>query len=418
MMQFSRHILPGLSLLAALSCTPEPLSFSGRPHFWHPTTGGETVAAWPSGDTLVYVCTVSYPAGFDWRADSTDRKEDGRIRLFANGRPVLELETGAGTGLSPEGDLHHLIGGHLYSEGFRDGQTLLLRDGTPLLRFTGREKLCGYLTADGDDYSLWRDRDGEGFSFRKNADVLLRRESGRPFGDFGDTGNGIHGALTLSGGSVCFSYQMPIGSETGCFLCISGSEILLKKGEGLQFLDARLLAGKTWTVFRDGNDITWLSDGQSAREATYFGQLLWQDARVTLRSEQAALLGNARIGKGKLLLYVLYAPDGSLLFGGTGICLPVDEAMQYILGYSSGGLLRLRRGMSATQPFGGTLLWESGESVYFPSGACASALGERIFIGVSPLGGGKCYLWAGEKLGEWEINGYICAVEALLSPPS
>lgn len=417
-MHKSRHILLPLLIMAGLlSCTPEPSPLTGRPHFWHPLPAGENEIAWPSGDTTVYVCTVSYPEGYDWLTDSTDLREGCLLKLYANEKQVLVLETGSTSGLRPDGDCHHLMGGALLSEGFRDGETLLLRNGVPLLHFSGQEKLCGYLQAEGNDYSLWRDRDGNGFTLRKNADILLRRENGRPIGDFGDTDRS-GGALSLSGGTVCFAYTLPIGDETGCFLSVGGSEILLHKGIGLRFLDARLLDGRTWICYCPPAGGAILTDGISSHEFSPFGDILWQDARIIAWEGGPALLGSALLRDGDTPFCLLHAVSGELRGCGTGLCFPAGDRGQYILCYGSDRHLRLLRGIEAAYTPDGPLLWDSGESVFFPSGACASVLGERIFIGMATLGNGESCLWAGGTLWKWVLNGYICGVEAVISPPN
>jgi len=418
-MHKSRHIFVFPGLLAVLSCSPDPVSFSGKPHFWRPAATQETLSAWPSGDTTVYVCTVSYPEGYDWLRDSSGLREGCRIRLMANGKTCLTLETGAATGLGPDGDTHHLYGGHLLSEGDIDGCTLLLRDGQEMMRFRGREKLCGYLQADGTAYSLWRDRDGNGLTLRKNADVLLRREQGRPFGDFGDPATGSGGALSLSGGTVSFAYQMPAGGETGCFLCIGGSDFLLYKDRDIRFLDARLLEGKTWVLYCREDRKLMLSDGMTRYDMSYYGVLDWQEARMISREGIPGVLGTALAGRQKIPLYLLLTVNGTLWSGGTGTCIPIDGNLDYILCYDSGHHLALHAGMSRENASGGPVLWESGEEVIFVPGSCTAVLGNRVFMGISPRNRGrKPYLWSGRKLGEWGLNGYICAVEVRLSPPT
>lgn len=418
-MHKSRHIIFLLGLTALLfSCRPELEAFSGKPHFWRPTSTGKTLFDWPSGDTTVYVCTVCYPDGYDWLTDSASLKEGCRIRLLANGRTLLEQETGAPGGLLPDGDTHHLYDGHLLSEGFLDGTTLLCWDGAPVLRIPGREKLCGYLRMDGVAYSLWRDRDGNGFTLRKDGTVLLRREDGRPFGDFGDPLFGKSGALSPSGGTVCFAFTQNIGGETGGFLSVGASEILLRKGAGLQFLDIRLLEGKSWTLYRDPQGKTWLSDGGEAKDMSRSGRIRWQDARIKLQDGAPVILGTALFGEGHLSLCLCCSLSGELLSAGSGLCFPLGAETDYVLCYDAARRLILRRHMSPDNPLGGAIVWTSPENVHFASGSCASLLEERVYIGVSPREGGTSYLWAGRKLGEWTLNGYICAVEALLNPPN
>lgn len=417
-MQQVRRILLFFSLNILLCCSPQPDALSGRPHFWRPPPQtGNTSNCWPSGDTLVYVCTISYPGGYDWLADSTGLREGCRICVYSNGKQVLSLDTGAESGLSPDGDTHHLADGHLISEGSRDGETLLLRDGEALLHFTGREKLCGYLLSEGRHYSLWRDRDGTGFTLRKDDIILQRRENGRPIGDFGDADR-RNGALSLTGGTACFAYTLKLGDETGCFISLGGSEILLHKGVGFRLLDARLLDGRTWTLYGDKDGTARLTDGMTTHDLSLSGVLKWQEARIVEWEGGPAVLGSAMIREGTMVLNLMYPLSGALRIGSGRICIPTGNGNRTVLCYDGGRRLTLHPWLGMGGSMEKTILWDSGESVYFPSGACVAALGERIFIGVSPLDKGKPYLWAGQKLGEWALNGYICAVEAVLSPPS
>ena len=417
-MQQMRRSLLLLCLSCLMSCTPQPPALSGRPHFWRPPPQtGDSSTGWLSGDTLVCVCAVGYPEGYDWFADSTGLREGCRILVWANGEQVLSLDTGTASGLSPDGDTHHLAEGHLLSEGFRNGETLLLRDGEMLIHFAGREKLCGYLYSEGRHYSLWRDRDGTGFTLRKDDIVLQRRENGRPIGDFGDADR-RGGALSLAGGTACFAYTLKLGDETACFLSLGGSEILLHKGSGVRFLDARLLDGRTWTLYDDSQGKTRLSDGMTTHDFSMKGILLWQEARIVEWEGGPAVLGSTLIRGQTTMLNLLYSQSGELRICTEGICIPTGRGNETVLCYDSGRRLTLFPWLGTGGSVEKQILWDSGEGVYFPSGACVSSLGERICIGVSPLGGGKPYLWAGRKLGEWALNGYICAVEALLSPPN
>jgi len=406
-MHKSRRILIAFILGLALSaCSPEPAALSGRPHFYRPWGMEGTGNSWPPDDTLVYACTVDYPDGYDWQTDSLNIKDGCTVRLYRNGREILALESGGASMVSPDPDTHHLLEGEMLCEYSRGGETVLLCNGEVFLRFDGLEKLCGCLRSEGAFYSLWRDRDGEGLTLRKDGNTIMRRESGRPVSRLGNE-NGIPG----------FFYVTLVGEENACFLSLGGTELLVRKGRDMRFLDAILLNGDFWVLYSITGGGTYLNDGKNDIDVTYRNMIQWQDAKIITRNGVPAVSGNARLNNIRGSVSLILTLDNKLYSGGTGLCVPCGQ--ESFLCYGEGRRLTLRSGVSDTFIYGGKVVWESGVPVFFTTECCFSTADNRIFIAVSPCAGnGFPYIWAGRRLGEFPVNGYISAIEVCVSPPS
>ena len=164
-------------------------------------------------DTTVYYSAVRFPDGYDWQRDTAYGSVPFELLLYRDFEPALTLPSGPDACFVPDPDRHHLAGGHLYTERMADGQTRIGRDGVELFRFPGREYLVGLLEDGEDLYTLSRPAKGDGFTFRRNGDVLLRQPSGTPFGSLTDPSYGPSGALYRDQEQVCFCYASGKGPQ-------------------------------------------------------------------------------------------------------------------------------------------------------------------------------------------------------------
>ncbi len=165
-------------------------------------------------DTSVFMTAVEFPPGYDWRRDSSFGEVSGRIVLYRDSVRILEVPAGPGCLARMDADLHHLIGGHLYTESCTSAETVIARDGERLFSYPGRELLCGMLVEGRDVYTLGRNRSGEGFSLRRNGEELFSRPSGGIAVLFSARPDYPTGALYREGGHMYFSFWEPAeGSE-------------------------------------------------------------------------------------------------------------------------------------------------------------------------------------------------------------
>lgn len=190
-------------------------------------------------DTVLYVCGVEPSGGYDWIRDTLAGAYDAKIVLFeATGKPrkwaefrrVLEIPAGPRSRISPEPDMVHLLGGHVYTEYSDARSTSLGRDGKELLRFDGRACLRGLLEgSDGFLYSLWMDRSGTGICLRKGEEILFTRSDAVPFGGFNGPDCLRSGALYERDGAACCSWFSDIGGGRTYFVarCQEQTQVFL-----------------------------------------------------------------------------------------------------------------------------------------------------------------------------------------------
>ena len=232
-------------------------------------------------DTSVFVTVVDFPEGYDWRRDTSYGAVTGNIVLFRNGERSLSIPAGYGRQASLEPDLHHLAGGHVYTEACSDGRTVIGVDGEESFSYPGREFLCGLLVEGSDIYTLGQDRSGNGFSLRRNGEALLEAEDGTLASHLSDYPEYPTGALYRDGEHLYFSYWKrlsPVSSERSWFVVEDGVETIVDAGGkgmyDIRVRDGRLqirerTANKNWKrweytdgdwnasvmVYRDGNVI-------------------------------------------------------------------------------------------------------------------------------------------------------------------
>lgn len=211
-----------LAVLAADSCMKrDGLSLGSRPREGtesgkSPHEGGTEMTE-EGPDTVLYVCGVEPAGGYDWVRDTLAGAYEGKIVLFestggerkgAEFRRILEIRAGPRFLVNPEPDMHHLLGGHVYTEYSDSRTTCLGRDGKELFRFEGRACLRGLLEgSDGFLYSLWMDRSGTGISLRKESEILFSRSDAIPFGGFNGPDRSRTGGLYERGGTVCCAWM-------------------------------------------------------------------------------------------------------------------------------------------------------------------------------------------------------------------
>lgn len=228
-----------------------PLLQSGRNDRLEPDHPSDSTSAGGNGsvpDTTVYVTAVDYPEGTDWV--KFPYAPGSRLVLFANGVKTMEIPVGAGYLTTVDSDMHRLRGGHLYTDYSTAGETVILKDGRQVFRYPGRESLKGFLLSGEDIYTLGQDRDGDGWSFRKNGTAVSSSENGIILSDW-DGHSFPGGALQKEGEKLSFYWHIPVSGETGFrpgefFKYEDGrSEALTLPSGATKVLDIRSIGGKT-----------------------------------------------------------------------------------------------------------------------------------------------------------------------------
>lgn len=226
----------------------------------YPLVGDRASGAWEDKDgPVVLVSAVGYPEGFDWRRDSVYGAVSGASLLLFHGRDtVLEIPAGkppVGT-LSP--DMVHFIDGHLYVETIDGAETVILRDGTEVLRYHGKEIMKGIMEYGGALFTLGQNRVSSGFSLRRNGEVLFAGSTGYVCGSMGETGYGVTGALYDGGNGPVFAYWRPMYADDGPYA--PREWFFVENG-----VPGRVLFGTDWSVLFDARRV-------AGRSVWYRGQ--------------------------------------------------------------------------------------------------------------------------------------------------
>ena len=133
------------------------------------------------GKKVWYAVGVDYPQDYDWRMDNQKGSVRCSLVVFANGISMMKVPAGDQYEICSDPDMHRMIGGSLYTDYSADTETVIKRNGEPQFRYSGRERIIDMAVENGRVYTLGQDRDGDGFAFRVDGQVLLERSRGYVF---------------------------------------------------------------------------------------------------------------------------------------------------------------------------------------------------------------------------------------------
>lgn len=154
--------------------------------------------------TVCYMTALDYKKGYDWRSDQARESVKCSLVVFADGVPVMKVPVGAAYEAGSDPDMHRIIGGNLYTDYSSDSETIIKKNGDHLFRYHGPESLCGLELIGEDVYTLGQSRNGDGFTFRKNGEIIVERAGGRLIGE-----------LVNDHDSLCFAFYERIRTADG-----------------------------------------------------------------------------------------------------------------------------------------------------------------------------------------------------------
>ena len=362
---------------------------------------GSREAPPPVADTSIYLSAVCYPDSVDWRNDSLMTSGSvATLVLFRNFEPVLVLETGPRTAVSPEYDLHHLVGGALYTEYSDNAHTVIGRNGKELFRYQGREVLVGIVPDTSGVYTLGRSRSGEGFSLRRDGRCLYRSADGEPVGP-----------LQLEDGLPTFGFRRFVGGEAVEFFFDGHECAQLPRADGEFLLDIRLKDGVLYRLNQDSDGNLWFcSSGVSTRVETDPACRVLRSSELCEYAGRPAVTLNGNDPGGRPHIWVWqdgktvlesYAAEGYYYSDGSSWGI-VDEGSCYV---SATG--------SSTEPL------DSFEDSYFFRKDCAFFKDGRFLLALTPKMPPEpaMVMRSGKDEVRVEINGALTAVELVVSDP-
>ncbi|MCQ2182324.1 MAG: hypothetical protein MJY89_02835 [Bacteroidales bacterium] len=339
-------------------------------------------------DTDIVCTAVRFPEGYDWRKDSTNGTSECEILLYRNGEIERIIKAGGGVDICSDPDMHHLIGMNVFTEYSTLTSTVITMDGEELVRFEGCEMLKGLVYKDGDLYTLSVGRDGQGFSFRKNGEVIMKRNSKVfVYGNLEDPSCPETGALYLDEGDrLVFCYRE---SDTDYVYHVvkDGNDQIVRPGQSSKILDMKVIR-----------------DSIVFAEQKSFG-LLWSEAYVPFFSPGTV----AGCVNGSSMVY---DTDKELF---TILCR--HDAVIYCKEDVSAALCHPTRGnYSVYYSSGKGNLYE--EPCYYFTRRCATFLGKELLVAVNPVDSSKKpYLSLGDRRYELDglDNGYVSGIRVSFS---
>ena len=392
-------IIPAAVILMLLSCErleprlqsgPERRNCYGPPgHVSMPqdSCGGEDIPGPAPGDTVIWLCAVEYPPGYPWRKDSLHLGTVPEIVLYRDFVPVLRVPSGEGA--SPDPDMQHILDGHLYTEDSSMTETVVKRDGKTLYCCEGREMLRG-IAVDGDDvYTLSQYRSGEGFSYRKNGELLMSRESGQLFGSLSDPSYGPGGALYEDGGEHVFCYSYGYAGSYRYGLFRNGVESFSDSGRRM---DVKCVGGKLLSAPSDKVLFAW----EDVRIWVLERGVFW--AGTGALDASSSTRGSWLYDAGLNNYYMMGRPDG--------LVMPA--------GMSAVSVLYGRDGEVSVCWWNKVAERLDGRFMYMGDG-CVDMVGETLVLALTPKGHGACpVVMVGGEARTLDINGYISCVKVCL----
>lgn len=396
-----KRLLFAVVLLAVASCglkeVGEPVR---RPSEGVWTGPGANVGKEDPDKTVCYITLIDYPGGYDWRADREKGSVKCSLVVLANGLPMMKVPVGDEYETSSDPDMHRMIGGHLYTDYSTDSETVIKKDGKMLFRYPGRELICGMLVDSSGVYTLGHPRDGDGFTYRRNGEILLERSAGRSFE-----------RLYRDRADICFSFSEPVAS--------SAEEIEryyhVRNGEITQ-VALREDVKKVWDITSDEGIVYYVADIVGVDDPVVFAGA----GMTVLDMPESASMAGCRILADSEVVCV------------EGISVSQGRPLNAFLWTNSNGYYAFKTGltMSSANCSGGSVfcvlnspslticgqIYLNGDIVSAPfnytsmSSRTAVMADGILYVGLSSKPGARPQIWKDGVLEKLDYNGYICSV--------
>lgn len=200
-------VLMTAAVMAMISCGIHEIGGNGEESagggIWGGPAGGEQNGPGKL-HTICYMTALDYRKDYDWRSDQARGSVKCSLVVFADGTPLMKVPVGAAYEAGSDPDMHRIIGGNLYTDYSTDSETVIKENGVQVLRYHGPESLCGMEVIGEDVYTLGQSRNGSGFTFRKNGEIVLERDEGY-----------VIGSLINDSDSLCFAFCEHIKTSDG-----------------------------------------------------------------------------------------------------------------------------------------------------------------------------------------------------------
>ena len=375
--------------------------------------GGESTSASSSGgiwggpltdvtnplEQTCYLTAFDYQKGYDWRVNQAKENVKCSLVVYANGVPVMKVPVGEAYQIGDDPDMHRVIDGHLYTDYSTDSLTIIKRDGSYLLSYLGRETICGFSVLGETIYTVGQNRNGRGFSYRRNGEIVISRESGV-----------VMGVSKGAGDSLSFAFYDSIISSEGNV----DRYYVVRHGKVMQ-IAVREDVTKVWAIGFKGQSVVYLASvlGVSA-PVLFIGNEM-----KALSLPQGATLISASLycDREQTCVEVIYRRGKELY---TALWLNGTVLKTFSSGQMVNSLCVVENGICCTAQSGtkGTpcTIYRCGEIYTVPNDY--SCIGHEsiamvngiLHVGLSSTAGDRPILWKDGQMDTLKINGYISGV--------
>ncbi len=398
-----KNLILGCLALAVVSCGLEEVSMrpqGGAGDVW--LKPGTNDGSDDPSKTVTYITAFDYPEGYDWRADREKGSVKCSLVVFADGIPMMKVPVGDSYEISSDPDMHRMVRGHLYTDYYTDSETVIKKDGKEILRYEGREMICGLAVKGDDIYTLGHFRSGDGFAYRKNGEILLERAQGSTFGRLCHNRDG----------SISFAFResvKAVGDTLERYYYALNGEVFqtavredVKKVWDIVFCNggicylASVVGISSPVLLRSGEDMSALNMPEESKMLTC--RIIQEDESLYVeglcKREGKPLTSGLWHKNGNVYLFSDGMTVSSVCMSGDGICCVLNS--------------------SSTQKRG--VIYRCGETYPMPQhytsvGSAPSMVIDGILhVGLSSLIGTQPLIWKDGQTTALKINGYISTI--------
>ena len=399
MKNFSIFVLSGLVVLSCGLSEIGGSSSTGGGVWGGPVAGAG--GGGPALESSCYMIGIDYARGYDWRSDQSRESVRCSLVVYVDGSPVMKVPVGKDAQVSADADMHRFVDGSLYTDYVADNITVVKKNGEPLFAYDASERISDIVVKELDVFTLGESRKGNGFSLRRNGEVVVSREKGA-----------LIAPLRKDGDSLCFGFCEPIRTVTGTI-----DRYYAVYGQSITNLSLREDLNKVWDVCTIDGRVVCLASLKAMAHP------------VIIRGEDVVALN---VPKGLTMISCsMFMLDGGV--GVEGVCKGTDGAIKSGIWIDASPLVMFDDMNISSLCTDGTgvccvlnpvsagmqgIIYRCGEKFQMPEGyTCMSARGIAMVNGIlnvalSSRNGDSPFLWKDGELETVPINGYISQVSA------
>lgn len=362
-----------------------------------PSAGGPVLS-----QSITYVTAFDYPEGYDWRSDSEKGCVRCSLTVFASGRAILKIPVGDIYNVSSDPDMHRMIDGHLYTDYATDSETVIKKDGKPFITFKGRESIAAMHVRGDSLHTLGQKRDGRGFSYRVDGEVILERNIGYAFPN-----------LMVDDSGISFAFAEPITSSA------DGIErYYIYHNATVSQVALREDVKKVWDVTVHCGEVFYLASLIGIEEPVVVTDKSLE--ALTLPFETSLVAGQFFSAGDELCVEMILSSGAALssaLWRQNRLYWYSNQGMTVSSIWA--GKEGIACVLNPTSQDKGSAVFRMGEYELLPEGYTAIGSSPIVVsngiltVGLSSLSGSKPILWMDGEIDELDVNGYICTVSSV-----